>query len=562
MTVRLFATKKRISIIALTAWMALAAGCGSAASPAKPSQGGGTSSSAAAGGAPVPEITFVGPSESWTTAEFTADRLIAQDWQKLGVKVNLVTTPDWVTFTGYLAHKPWQAAAAAYLGTQERVDPTQLLSMPLLCNVPTNYGHFCDPKYDAVVNQANTTLNQAQRKKLVYQAQAILAKDLPLVVEYYPDDEGVYNKQKVSGVVHALGAGLFNFWDFIEAQPVGGSTLRVGTNSIGTINPLDVGSYNTDIDLHHLIYDTLARVSPSGKVVPWAARSWRNQGPTTIDVTLKSGLKFSDGQPLTSADVKWSFDAFKQAKTAYYLSEIKPISSIDVKSPTELVFHLSKPEASFYSLTLANVPILPKHIWAKVKNPTQWSQPNMVGSGPYKLQSFNATGQTVLVRNPNAIQVPKAAKLVFTVYDSGQSFFAALQAGSEDFGFHPLITPAMVQQAKSLPQLAILQKPGISVRWLTYSLRSGSPFANYAFRKAMSQAIDYKAIVTDVLQGTGTPGDGIIAPANQAWHDPQVKFPAFDLAAARQTLKAAGYTWDAKGQLHYPANYTPQVLPK
>lgn len=542
---------------ALLAAVVFAAGCGTSAPAATSATPGG-----AAGGQAVAEITFVGPSESWTSTQFEADRLIAQDWKQLGLKVNLVTTPDWVTFTGYLAHNSWQAAAAAYLGTQERVDPEELLSMPLLCNLPTNYGHYCDPAYDSVVDQANTTLDQTQRRKLVFQAQQLLARDLPLVVEFYPDDEGLYNKQKVSHVVSALGAGLFNFWDFIEAQPVGGTTLQVGTNSIGTINPLDVGSYNTDINLMHLVYDTLARVDPTGQVVPWAARSWRSQGSETIDVTLRSGLKFTDGVPLTANDVKWSYDEFTKVKTPYYLSDLNPIASIDVTGPTTLVFHLKRPDASFFSLTLANVPILPEHIWAKVADPTQWSQPNMTGSGPYKLVSFQANGQTVLERNPDAIQVPKARKLVFTVYDNGQSFFAALQQGSSDFCLQSLIIPSMVAQAKSLPQLAVVQKPSISVRWLTYDMGPGSPFANYAFRDALSQAIDYPTIVSAILQNTGTAGEGIIAPANLAWHDPAVKFPSFNLAAARQTLKAAGYTWNAQGALLYPAHYKPQVLPQ
>lgn len=519
----------------------------------------------------VPEIVILGPATSWVAEQYEANRIIAQTWESLGVKVKVTPTPDWATFVGTMAGTKWHASTAAYIGNQQRIDPFELLTNPFLCrlaeNNGSNYGAYCNPKYDELINKANATMDQEERRKLVIQEQEQLAKDLPVIVQYYPDQTDIYNKDRYKSVTPAVGSGLFNFWNFIKSRPeAADGTIRIGLVGQGrSINPFAIPDYNWDTELHLLVYDTLARVGEDGKVVPWAAESWSANG-NTVRATLRKGMTFTDGKPVTANDVKFSFDNMVQYKVPYYVSGLSSLKETKAVDDLTVEFTLNNSFAPFYSRAFATVPIVPKHIWEPaiqsqgLKSPADWKTPNYLGSGPYSLVEFSPTRQMVLKQNPAHFSAPKADQLVATVYADPQAVFLAMQKGDVDFHAPWAVTTSIIEQAKSQPQLHSTKTPGTTVRWMTFNLREGSPFRDYAFRLAFAQAVDYKTITTDILKGNAMGGKGMISPANKFWHHDGVAFPAFDLKQARETLKKHRYEWDAQGRLYYPPNFKPTLF--
>lgn len=527
----------------------------------------------------VPTIRVLGPSNAWEAPQFETNNLMFDYWAELGISVETNLVPDFGAFAAEAESRNWDLASAGYLGTLFRIDPDELLSRPLLSDFvgASNYGDYEFADYDEVVKATKTALDVDERQALVYQAQEIQALDLPLVTSYYPAEVYVYNKDAYTNVVPAVATGLYNFWNFVDAEPIGDDRIyRMAVEgTFRSINPMGANDYDSDVEVHGLIYDSLAKVDPTGAVVPWAAESWDFTDDTTLVVTLRPGMEFTDGEPVTAADVKFSFDYFKEWEVGLYVNPLAPIESVDVIDDLTVQINLSEPVATVLSGAMSQIKILPMHIWETVvddqglANPAEWTETNMIGSGPYKVKSVSSSEAVELEANPNHFHAPASDGWLVRYLADNQAVFRALQDGTAYFHQVASLTPAGATQAENERHLAIGEQPGTTVRWTAFSFREGSPFRDYWFRYAIAHTYDYQTIVDVILQGYGDPGTGTIAPGNTFWHNPDIPqqemeqgtayWPQFDMAKARQILEDAGYRWDDQGRLHYPENYEPQL---
>ena len=542
-------------------------------------QGGGGDSGALTDDSLVAPIRFLGPSNAYEAPQFEANNLMFDYWSELGISVETSLVPDFGAFAAEAESRNWDMASSGYLGTLFRIDPDELLSRPLLSEFvgASNYGDYQFDEYDQVVNASKTALDVDERQALVYQAQEIQALDLPIVTSYYPAEVYVYNKDAYTDVVPAVATGLYNFWNFVDAKPTGSDRIyRMAVQgTFRSINPMAANDYDSDVEVHGLIYDSLAKVDPTGAVVPWAAESWDFPDDTTLVVKLRPNMEFTDGEPVTAEDVKFSFDYFKEWEVGLYVNPLATIASVDVVDDLTVQINLSEPIATVLSGAMSQIKILPKHIWENVvdeqglANPAEWTETNMIGSGPYKVKSVSANEAVELEANPNHFHPPASDGWLVRYLADNQGVFRALQDGTAYFHQVASLTPAGAKQAESEPQLAIGEQPGTTVRWTAFSFRDDSPFRDYWFRYAIAHTYDYQTIVDVILQGYGDPGTGTIAPGNTFWHNPNIPqeemeqgvpyWPQFDMEKARQILADAGYRWDDQGRLHYPENYEPQL---
>src|SRR6266540_3281265 len=166
--------------------------------------------------------------------------------------------------------------------------------------------------------------------------------------------------------------------------------------------------------------ETLLVVPAGGsKTVPWLARRWAwSNGNKTLTLNLARNVKWSDGKPLTAADVVYSLTAGRQDKTMDRIGLIgadNNVASIKAKGAARVVIRLKTADSQFIPAILNRQFVVPKHIWSKVKDAATFTNPKPVGSGPFNRVARFTTQDYVLNKNPHYWQagMPKVACLEY-----------------------------------------------------------------------------------------------------------------------------------------------------
>jgi peptide/nickel transport system substrate-binding protein len=345
----------------------------------------------------------------------------------------------------------------------------------------------------------------------------------------------------------------------VEAASQKGTTFTIGMlDGPDSFNPF-LGVQTESYEMWALMYDYMIRYSMKDmSPEPGLAKSWdTSDDGLTWTFHIRTGVKWSDGVPLTAADIAYTYNRIlsggtEAASWASYLSSVKKVTA---PNATTVKLTLTKPNAV---LPLLPIPIIPEHIWkniseAQVKTYTN-EPPNVVGSGPFRLTEGKASGSLyTFVRNPHYWGgVSHINNLVFRVYNDEDTLVQALRKGEVDFAED--ISPLQVKKLQGQPGITAQMgdSPGFDeVAFNTGSINlktkkpSGDPnpaVLDPKFRFALTTAIDRASLVEHVYQGGGTPATTIIPPAytKYRWQAPAGAF-SFDQKKAADLLDAAGY---------------------
>ena len=300
-----------------------------------------------------------------------------------------------------------------------------------------------------------------------------------------------------------------------------------------------------------LIYEPLLQfdIAAPPKYYPWLATAykWSNAGKA-VTFTIRQGVKFNNGTPMTPADVVFTYDLVK--KNASINLAGLPISSVSSSGNSVT---LTFPSAEYTNLqSIAGVPILPRSVWSKVSNPATFTDPNPVGTGPYKLKTFTPQGFT-LTKNTSYWQASKAKvpNVYFPVYTSNTGALTALFSGQIDWtgNFIPGLQKDFVAKAPAYHHF--WEAPGSTNAFIP-NLHKW-PTNQLAVRKAISLAVDRSLLASEGEAGLENPvlnTTGITLPTYSAWAGPVAKMtvsPTSNVTAAKAVLKAAGYTMGGNG---------------
>ena len=292
----------------------------------------------------------------------------------------------------------------------------------------------------------------------------------------------------------------------------------------------DNGFANQALAAFHLIGGNLYDINAAGKTVPGLASSGSvSSDQTTWTFKLRPGLKFSDGSPLTSADVKATIDRSKADKANGYAGLFAPITSVDAPSPQTVVFHVSRPYPSLP--TVLGEPeflIMPSAGLAQGKS--FFKKP--ISAGPYSLQSWGGGGDSTYVVNPNYWGPrPVIKTLKFTTIPDFNSRLAQLQSGQIQsvVDLPPSVLPQLT--GNSAISAGVVQIYGFNVLNM---LNTKAPLNNLNLRKAISLAIDRQKIVQDVWSGQNTAYAGFWPPTMDGY-DSSIS-TAQDIAQAKQLV--------------------------
>jgi len=277
--------------------------------------------------------------------------------------------------------------------------------------------------------------------------------------------------------------------------------------------------------------------------------SW-NPAHTVVTFHLRKGLKFANGDPLDAAAVKFTYDRiFAQNGVTAALTEMAAVpnaNSVTVVNPYTVEFHLTKAnDLLFGNMAQFGHSILdPKVVQAHETKADpyahNWLSTNVGGgaSGPFELSSWEPGNQWVLTRNPNYYGTPaKVSQIIFKVIPDASSRLALLESGAVDIAFDLPLKD--IKPLQTNPDITVVNQPSRFVVFLGMNAKD-KPFNNVKVRQAISYAVPYNTIISQVLEGYGRQLTSPI-PFGTPTHTDQYFNYTTDDAKAKQLLAQAGY---------------------
>jgi peptide/nickel transport system substrate-binding protein len=291
-------------------------------------------------------------------------------------------------------------------------------------------------------------------------------------------------------------------------------------------------AYSEHVD--GLIFSSLVARDAQMKVVPDLAQSWDTPDPLTYIFHLRRGVKFHDGRPLTSADVKFTLDtvisgAVKTTKRQSYTL----VTSVETPDDETVVLRLSEPFASLlWNLASQGIGIVPRGSGSEMAQ-------HPIGTGPFRFVSATTDEEIVLERNENYFGgAPKIERLRMRIVPDVTVRALELRKGSGDVAINSL-TPDMVVTLAKEPGLAAVQEPGTSMAYLSFNFEDPI-LAKREVRQALAYATDRATIIKYLLRGQARPAQSLLPPNHWAF-DADVQQYDFDPGLAEKMLDAAGY---------------------
>lgn len=298
------------------------------------------------------------------------------------------------------------------------------------------------------------------------------------------------------------------------------------------------------------IYDTLLWKDSTGTLLPWlATRQETSPDGRTHTFTLRDGVKWHDGQPFTAEDVVFTFEYFRGKQLSPQIF-VRPQGVVGVKATDArtVEVQLNAPVVTFTDSVAGALPIIPRHIWSAVEDPTKASDPVLlVGTGPYKLESYSRGEGAYLYSANDAFFLGRPFVKRIEMRPVGDDLTALLSGDIDAGGPQPTgVQGDALAPFRGNPEFGILEGPEDFTLGLYWNLKKGGVLADARFRQACCYAIDRADIVQRLTGGRGDPGNPGFLPPTNAWYA-KVEQYAFDVARANSLLDTAGYTRSGAG---------------
>lgn len=324
-----------------------------------------------------------------------------------------------------------------------------------------------------------------------------------------------------------------------SSGPKTGGTFTVGISAdVVTLDPpmfTDVYSNYVSSQIH----EGLIRVDFDGTIIPWLAKDYKLDGEKDYVFTLREGIKFHNGEELTSADVKYTIerllsDELKSPRAG----RLDMVESVETPDEYTVRFVLKEPFTPFLDrLTGA---------WAFIVNQKAVEAAgddythNPVGTGPFKYVDWKTGESATVTRNEDYWgDVPLLETVVFRPIPDQNTRLIELESGGLDYMMD--LPPEEVGRLKEDGKLQIFEGPAINYTYLAFNCQKDPFDGNIALRKAIAHAFDKAEIVEVIRQGLAKPAISSLQPENWA-HNPNVAQYDYDPDKAREYFEESGYT--------------------
>ncbi|WP_228504454.1 ABC transporter substrate-binding protein [Curtobacterium sp. VKM Ac-1395] len=287
------------------------------------------------------------------------------------------------------------------------------------------------------------------------------------------------------------------------------------------------------------MYEPLIEVNPlDGKRNPWLASSWEQPDARTIDMTIRTGVEWSDGTPFTARDVVFTFELLKKFPAMDVKGAWQHIDTVEQQGD-HVVFHLKSDDVP--SLTIiGQTYILGEHHWGRVEDPTTWRDPNPVGTGPFVLGNYSDQ-QYSMDKNPRYWQAGKIAIKHLVLPATNTQLDTVTRGYDWAYSF---ISDVKGTWGAASDTNTYWFPPG-GVIGLIPNLTK-APYDDVNVRRGISLALDRDDIAETATEGnlTAAAQTGLILPNQERYANPDIPDKGMvtqDVAAAKASFAKSGW---------------------
>jgi len=283
-----------------------------------------------------------------------------------------------------------------------------------------------------------------------------------------------------------------------------------------------------------LIFDDLLTRDSHLNVQPGLAESWEIPDPRTYLFHLHRNVRFHDGRPLTSRDVKWTLDSLLQGKIrSTKSSTYKYVDHIDAAGDYTVIFHLKEPFAALlWNLSDGAMGIVPYGSGGEIGQ-------RPIGSGPFRFVNAEQDKDVVIARNDDYWGTkPKLKEVRFEVVPDSTTRALELRKGSADIAINALPADTVLTIERQ-PNLEVMRAPGTGLAYLAFNLRDPI-LKDVRVRQALAYAIDRRPLIHYLWRDFARPAYSVLPPESWAFNS---DLPHYDYnpERARQLLDQAGF---------------------
>ena len=343
-----------------------------------------------------------------------------------------------------------------------------------------------------------------------------------------------------------------------QATPTTGGSLAYARQAeTQSLDPITLRNGNGDIFATELIYNGLVRSDPTGKtqdLVGGVADEWEvSDDGKTYTFHIRDGIKFSNGDPVTAEDVKFTLDRFGDPKINQVMSVVAGgYGSSRIVDESTVEVQLTQPIASFlYNISIFPAFIVPKDL-VEEQGDAFFKDP--VGTGPYMVKEFVRGSHIAFERNPNYWEKgkPYLDEIRFNFASDSNSRMLAVKNGQAQ-----IADGVPFSQITSLNQDPKLKLQAVDVplfvgMWLNHQRK---PLADQNVRKAMQHAMDRKKINEGIFRGVGSIPNSVLPALKYDAPPKEVPPYEYDLAKAKKLMAQSAYPDGFSTTLQYPAGY-------
>ena len=312
-------------------------------------------------------------------------------------------------------------------------------------------------------------------------------------------------------------------------------TIAIASDE-GTLTPFTNQTGYPGNNLVKMIFDTLAVVQ-GDEVVGLLAEEIQTDDNQTFTLPLRSGVTWHDGEEFSADDVVFSVGFYRENSEGDSAIDVSAIEEVSADGDT-VTMVLNAPDPEFPRMILADMAILPQHLWEGVRKVSEAGTELAVGTGPYVLSEYdNARGYTLEANADYTLGEPKVDTLEIAIIPEESTQFAALRTGEIDMSTR-IVPPQQLKALQQQQNIGIVEGTEYASTLLLFN-NGRPPFDQPEVRMALAKAIDTQDLVDTALLGSGTPGSpGFIHPESPMAAGDTA--PMYDVDAANAELDALG----------------------
>lgn len=462
----------------------------------------------------------------------------------------------------------------SYSPNPGRLDPNEFLLRVTVDNAgangqpnPTNYAN-CE--YTTLAKQQQNAASTEERHELVNRAQQVHAEDWAVIpMAHWLVAGAARSDLNDLGPLGSAQIAHYNHEFQILSTPREDDEFIIGTRGdmiLENLNWLTTAGTVSDYVWNTVPNSPLIDYTPDFELRPMLAESYdiSNEG-RTVEVVLKSGAEFHNGEPITAEDAAFTMQHIEDNIGRYPMKSEMGYSSIDVSGDRTVTFEFDSPNPPFITTHLPKTGIVHRATWEEMgaaDDPSNFdmTDENFVGSGPYRITNHEPTTRVIMEPHDGHPHYSGlTGNLLWLAFDDPQARTTAMINGEIDAGWSMSAGEIRRLRAElSEDQLTAAVGPGFTPNILAPQCSYG-PTKFPEFRHAIGKAIDRQQINTVSYNGASRPFMACTwFSSDHPWRAPDEMLnfftddPTGDIEGARQVLRDAGWGQDGQGNWHYP----------